>query len=106
MVELNRSYLNLNTAYLFAEIRRRTKAFTDAHPDARLIDLGIGDVTRPLPPAVIAALHAATDELARAETFHGYGPYVGYDFLRGAIAEHDFGVRGVRIGADEIVVSD
>lgn len=106
MVELNPSYLNLNTAYLFAEIRRRTKAFTDAHPDVRLIDLGVGDVTRPLPPAVIAALHAAADELARPETFRGYGPYVGYEFLRAAIAEHDFAARGVRIGLDEIVVSD
>jgi LL-diaminopimelate aminotransferase len=104
--KLNDQYLNLNPSYLFAEIRRRTKAFTDAHPDAPLIDLGIGDVTRPLPPAVIHALHQAADEMARPESFRGYGPYAGYDFLRAAIATHDFGARGVNIALDEIFVSD
>ncbi len=106
MPKLNDQYLNLNPSYLFAEIRRRTKAFTDAHPDARLIDLGIGDVTRPLPPAVIHALHEAADEMARPESFRGYGPYAGYDFLRAEIAAHDFGARGVNVALDEIFVSD
>jgi LL-diaminopimelate aminotransferase len=102
----NAAYLNLNQSYLFAEIRRRTKVFTDAHPDVRLIDLGVGDVTQPLPPAVIRAMHEATDEMARRETFRGYGPYVGYEFLRAEIAAHDFGSRGVKVAVDEVFVSD
>ena len=106
MPRLNAHYLNLKASYLFSEIRRRTQAFTAAHPDARLIDLGIGDVTRPLPPAVVRAIHEAADEMARPETFRGYGPYVGYEFLRAAIAAHDFGPRGVKVGVDEIFVSD
>jgi LL-diaminopimelate aminotransferase len=106
VAKLNDAYLNLRANYLFAEIRRRTDAFAAAHRDLRLIDLGVGDVTRPLPPAVVRALHEATDELARVETFRGYGPYVGYEFLRGAIAEHDFGARGVKIGVDEVFISD
>ncbi len=77
MARLNAHFLNLSAGYLFSEIRRRTKAFTDAHPDARLINLGIGDVTRPLPPVVVRAPHAAVDELAHAETFKDYGPYTG-----------------------------
>jgi LL-diaminopimelate aminotransferase len=103
---LNPHYAKLRAAYLFAEIKRRTKAFADAHPGARLINLGVGDVTRPLPPSVIRALHAATDEMARPETFRGYGPYAGYEFLLAEIAAHDFGARGVRVGLDEIFVSD
>ncbi len=106
MPRLNEHYLNLRASYLFAEIKERTKAFTDAHPGARLINLGIGDVTQPLPPAVIRALHEATDEMARAETFRGYGPYAGYDFLLSEIARHDFASRGVALGLDEIFVSD
>src|SRR5215470_9754520 len=106
MPKLNEHYLNLRASYLFAEIKTRTKTFTDAHPDARLINLGIGDVTQPLPPAVIRALHQATDEMARRETFRGYGPYAGYDFLLAAIAQHDFASRGIRLGQDEIFVSD
>ncbi len=106
MPRLNEHYLNLRASYLFAEIRRRTKAFTDAHPGVRLIDLGVGDVTRPLPPAVIRAIHEAADELAAAETFKGYGPYVGYEFLRALVATHDFGTRGVAIAPDEVFVSD
>jgi LL-diaminopimelate aminotransferase len=103
---VNDAYQNLNAGYLFSEIKRRHQAFREAHPDVRLIDLGIGDVTRPLPPAVIRALHEATDEMARAETFRGYGPYVGYEFLRAAIAEYDFGARGVKVGVDEVFISD
>ena len=106
MTRLNAAYRNLRSSYLFAEIRRRTKVFADAHPDVRLIDLGVGDVTRPLPPAVIRAMHDATDDMARGETFKGYGPYVGYEWLRAAIAEHDFGPRGVKIAVDEVFVSD
>ena len=106
MTRLNAAYLNLRASYLFAEIRRRTNVFADAHPDVRLIDLGVGDVTRPLPPAVIRAMHDATDDMARGETFKGYGPYVGYEWLRAAIAEHDFGPRGVKVAVDEVFVSD
>ena len=106
MPKLNESYLNLRANYLFAEIKRRQAAFLAAHAGTRLIDLGIGDVTRPLPPAVIRAIHEATDELARTETFRGYGPYVGYEFLRADIAAHDFGTRGVKVALDEIFISD
>ena len=106
MPRINEHYLNLKAGYLFAEIKRRTAAFTEANPDARVISLGIGDVTQPLPPAVIRALEEASREMARAETFKGYGPYVGYDFLRAEIAAHDYGTRGVQVGVDEIFVSD
>jgi LL-diaminopimelate aminotransferase len=106
MARINDAYLNLKTSYLFAEIRRRTKAFADAHPGASLVDLGVGDVTEPLPPAVVAALEAATREMARRETFKGYGPYAGYEFLTREIAAHDFGARGVTVDLDEIFVSD
>ena len=106
MPKLSETFRNLNANYLFAEIRKRTKAFTDANPTAKLINLGIGDVTRPLPPAVVQALHAAVDELARAETFKGYGPYTGYEFLASEIARHDFAPRGVTLAADEIFISD
>ena len=88
MPKINEAYLNLRSSYLFAEIRRRQAAFAEAHPGARVIDLGVGDVTRPLPPAVIAALHEAAEEMARPESFRGYGPYTGYEFLRAAIAAH------------------
>ncbi|MBI2490890.1 MAG: LL-diaminopimelate aminotransferase [Candidatus Rokubacteria bacterium] len=106
MPRINEHFLSLKAGYLFAEIKRRTAAFREAHPDVRLIDLGIGDVTRPLPAAAVRALHEAADEMARAETFTGYGPYVGYEFLRAEIAAHDFGTRGVTVGLDEIFVSD
>jgi LL-diaminopimelate aminotransferase len=103
---INERYLNLQASYLFAEIKRRTQAFREADPEARVISLGIGDVTQPLPPAVVRALEEAAREQARAETLKGYGPYVGYDFLRAEIAAHDFGARGVTVGLDEIFVSD
>jgi LL-diaminopimelate aminotransferase len=103
---INDHYLNLQASYLFAEIKRRTAAFREAHPEARVISLGIGDVTQPLPPAVIRALQDAAGEMAKAETFKGYGPYVGYDFLRAEIAAHDFGARGVPLDVEEVFVSD
>src|SRR5262249_16043171 len=103
---LNANYFNLRASYLFAEIKQRTKAFTHTHPGARLINLGIGDVTQPLPPAVVRALPQATDEMAAARTLRGYGPYAGYDFLVAAVAQHDFGSRGIMLAQDEIFVSD
>jgi LL-diaminopimelate aminotransferase len=106
MPRINESYLNLRASYLFAEIRKRQAAYTAAHPDARVIDLGVGDVTRPLPPAAVRALHEAADDMARPESFRGYGPYVGYEWLRAEIAAQDFGTRGVTIAPDEVFVSD
>ena len=106
MVRINEHYLTLRPTYLFSEIARRVKAFAAAHPDARLIRLGIGDVTLPLAPTVVRAMHEAVDEMARAETFRGYGPETGYEFLTELIAAHDYGARGVRVATDEIFVSD
>jgi LL-diaminopimelate aminotransferase len=105
-MQINDHYLKLKAGYLFPEIGRRVKKFADEHPSAPLIRLGIGDVTEPLPPAVIAAMHQAVDEMGRRESFRGYGPEQGYEFLREAIARHDYQDRGAPITADEIFVSD
>jgi LL-diaminopimelate aminotransferase len=106
VARVNEHYLKLKSSYLFSEIARRVREFQEAHPDARVIRLGIGDVTQPLPSTVIRALHEAVDEMARAETFRGYGPEPGYEFLTALIAKHDYGTRGVSIAPDEIFVSD
>lgn len=108
MAYLNENYLKLKAGYLFPEIARRVKSFCEANPEAaqRLIRCGIGDVTEPLPAAVIEALHRAVDEMAVRATFRGYGPEQGYDFLRAAIAQHDFRDQGVEVADDEIFVSD
>lgn len=108
MAYLNDNYLKLRAGYLFPEIARRVKAFCDANPDAakRLIRCGIGDVTEPLPEAVRNAMHKAVDELGSRETFRGYGPEQGYDFLRHAIAENDYRAHGLDVADDEIFVSD
>ncbi len=108
MANLNSHYLKLKAGYLFPEINRRVKAFTDANPAAaaRLIKCGIGDVTEPLPAAVREAMHKAVDEMGVREGFHGYGPEQGYEFLRHAIAEHDFRSKGLDVADDEIFVSD
>ena len=106
MVKINENYLKLPGSYLFSEVARRIAAYTAAHPQARIIKLSIGDVTRPLVPAVIQAMHRAVDEMAAAETFRGYGPEQGYPFLREAIAQTDYQARGVDIQPDEIFVSD
>src|SRR5215813_5711038 len=97
MARVNDHYLKLRSSYLFTEIAKRVKTFQASHPDARIIRLGIGDVTRPLPSAVIQAMHAAVDEMARLETFKGYGPEPGYEFLAELIAAHDYGARGVKV---------
>ena len=101
MTKINENYLKLPGSYLFSEIARRVAAYSAANPDKRLIKLGIGDVTRPLAPAVISAMHAAVDEMGTVEGFHGYGPEQGYDFLRSAIAEYDYKARGVEIESAE-----
>ncbi|HWL06976.1 MAG TPA: LL-diaminopimelate aminotransferase [Planctomicrobium sp.] len=106
MPQINENYLKLKAGYLFPEIGRRVTAFTQQHPSAKVIRLGIGDVTEPLPPAVSEAMHKAVDEMSHRDTFRGYGPEQGYDFLRHAIAENDFNSRGCDIHADEIFVSD
>ena len=103
---VNEYFIKLPGAYLFSEIAKKVKAFQAEHPEAEIISLGIGDVTQPLVPAVIEALHRATDEMAHAATFRGYGPEQGYDFLRNTIVEHDFRRRGIDISEDEIFVSD
>lgn len=106
MVRVNDHYLKLKAGYLFPEIARRVRVFAEAHPDAKIIRLGIGDVTEPLPPAVIAAMHRAVDDMANRDTFHGYGPEQGYPWLREKIAQYDFQSRNCDISADEIFVSD
>ncbi|MDF2609818.1 MAG: aspartate aminotransferase [Lachnospiraceae bacterium] len=106
MFKVNENYLKLPGSYLFSDIAKKVRAFTEANPDKKIIRLGIGDVTLPLAPAIIEALHAATDEMATKETFKGYAPDLGYEFLRTTIAEHDFKSRGVDIAIDEIFVSD
>ncbi len=106
MAWLNENFLKLQAGYLFPEIGRRVASFVKEHPEAKVIRCGIGDVTEPLPPASIAALHKAVDEMAVRETFRGYGPEQGYDFLRETIAKHDYKDRGVNVEPDEIFVSD
>ena len=106
MIRINEHYLKLQDSYLFANIARRVKAYQTEHPEKEIIRLGIGDVTRALPPACIQAFHKAVDEMAEDTTFRGYGPEQGYDFLRERIAQHDFQARGADITADEVFVSD
>ncbi|MFM9109196.1 MAG: LL-diaminopimelate aminotransferase [Prochlorococcaceae cyanobacterium] len=106
MVQVNDNYLKLKAGYLFPEIARRVKAFSEAHPDAAIIRMGIGDVTEPLPAACREAMKAAVDAMGTAEGFHGYGPEQGYSWLREAIAHHDFQARGCTISAEEIFISD
>ncbi len=106
MTSINENFLKLQKNYLFADIAQKVAAYKEANPGAQLIRLGIGDVTRPLAPAVVEALHKAADEMGKAETFRGYGPEHGYDFLRQAIVENDFAPRGVSLDTDEIFVND
>lgn len=106
MFKINENYLKLPGSYLFSTIGRKVKEFTEANPDKKIIRLGIGDVTLPLAPAVIDALHSAVDEMSKKETFKGYSPDLGYEFLRSAIAEQDYKARGVNIAIDEIFISD
>jgi LL-diaminopimelate aminotransferase len=106
MARINDHYLKLAAGYLFPEIGRRVSAFQQAHPDASVIRMGIGDVVLPLAESIRCAMHRAIDELGTEEGFRGYSPDQGYEFLREAIAKHDFGGRGVDISIDEIFVSD
>jgi LL-diaminopimelate aminotransferase len=106
MALLNENYLKLPGSYLFAEIARRINVFKGDNPDANIIRLGIGDVTRPLPPAVITAMHKAVDEMSQAETFRGYGPEQGYGFLIKKVIENDYAKRGIALDEDEVFISD
>ncbi len=106
MTRINEHYLKLKAGYLFPEIAKRVNQFCESHPQADVIKLGIGDVTEPLPAAITTAMHGAIDEMSQRETFRGYGPEQGYDFLREKIAKFDYQDRGVSISADEIFVSD
>ena len=106
MVHANEDYLKLRGSYLFSAIGQKAAAYRSAHPERTLISLGIGDVTLPLAPAIINALHEAVDEMAHAETFHGYAPDLGYEFLRSVIAKQDYQDRGCDVASDEIFISD
>ena len=106
MIRINENYTKLKASYLFSDIAKRVNAYVTANPAKPVIRLGIGDVTEPLPPVCVEALHAATDEMSKRSTFKGYGPEQGYAFLREAIAQHDYASRGCKIEADEIFVSD
>jgi len=106
MIFVNENFAKLKSGYLFPEIGRRVNAFVQANPDAPIIKLGIGDVTEPLAPAVVDAMHKAVDEMATCQGLHGYGPEQGYAFLREAIVENDYKARNIPVDADEIFVSD
>ena len=106
MVKVNENYLKLRGSYLFSEIGKRVAAYAEEHPDKKLVKLGIGDVTQPLAPVIIDALHKAVDEMAVQETFRGYAPDLGYEFLRKAVSENDYKKRGCDIEPDEIFISD
>lgn len=106
MFKINDNYLKLPGSYLFSTIAKKVNAYSQENPEKKIIRLGIGDVTLPIAPAIIEALHGAVDEMGKAETFRGYAPDLGYEFLRNAIAENDYKARGCDIGADEIFISD
>lgn len=106
MIKINENFLKIKNNYLFSDIAKRVRAFTEAHPEAPVIRLGIGDVTRPLSPAVLGALHSAVEEMGAASTFRGYGPELGYDFLIDAILENEFAPRGIQLSRDEVFISD
>ena len=106
MFKVNDNYLKLPGSYLFSTIGKKVREYKAANPEKEIISLGIGDVTQPLAPAIIDSLHKAVDEMAVKETFHGYAPDLGYEFLRSAIAKNDYADRGADIAIDEIFVSD
>jgi LL-diaminopimelate aminotransferase len=106
MIKINENYLLLQSGYLFPEISRRVRSFIAKNPDSKIIKLGIGDVTEPLPPAIIEAMHKAVDQMAQRSSFKGYGPEQGYDFLTDAVIANDFAPRGVSLETSEVFISD
>ncbi|HJI30836.1 MAG TPA: LL-diaminopimelate aminotransferase [Lachnospiraceae bacterium] len=106
MFKINENYLKLPGSYLFSTVAKKEREYRAANPDKKVIKLSIGDVTQPIAPSIIEAMHKAVDEMGHAETFHGYAPDLGYEFLRSAIAAGDYKSRGVDIAIDEIFVSD
>jgi LL-diaminopimelate aminotransferase len=106
MIRINENYTKLVSTYLFSEVARRVQTFQESHPERQIVRLGIGDVTLPLTPSVVAAFQGAVAEMGTVATFRGYGPDLGYDFLRRAIAEGDFRDRGVEVSPEEVFVSD
>ena len=106
MININENFLNLQESYLFSTVAKKVSEFSLKNPDKKIIKLGIGDVTRPIVPAVIEAMHKAVDEMSTKENFKGYGPEQGYEFLREKIVENDYKKRGIDIEIDEIFVSD
>lgn len=105
-MQINENYLKLPGSYLFTTIGKKVSAYMAEHPEKKVIRLGIGDVTQPIAPAIVKALHEAVEEMGRQESFHGYAPDLGYGFLRETIAKEDYEKRGCPISADEIFVSD
>ena len=106
MSKINENFLNMQNSYLFSTIAKKVAKYTEENPDKKIIKLGIGDVTKPIVPACVEAMHKAVDEIGTKEGFKGYGPEQGYEFLRNAIVENDYKARGVDIKPDEIFVSD
>lgn len=106
MFKINENYLKLPGSYLFSAIGKKVRAYQEENPDKRIIRLGIGDVTLPIAPAIVEAIHKAAEEMGQEEGFHGYAPDLGYDFLRETIAEKDYQARGCQVEADEIFISD
>ena len=106
MININENFLNLQDSYLFSTIAKKVAEFQKNNPEKKIIKLGIGDVTRPIVPAVLDAMHKAVDEMGNTQTFRGYGPEQGYEFLREKIVRNDYEKRGVQISVDEIFVSD
>ena len=106
MIKINENFLELQESYLFSTVAKKVAEYTKKNPEKEVIKLGIGDVTKPIVPACIEAMHKAVDEIGTKEGFRGYGPEQGYDFLRKAIVENDYKARGVNIEPDEIFVSD
>ena len=106
VLKINDNFAKLPASYLFVDIAKKVDRFSRQHPETEVVRLGIGDVTRPLPKAIVDAMKTAADEMGNAATFRGYGPEAGYPFLREAISKNDYQSRGIDIGADEIFVSD
>lgn len=106
MIKVNDNFCKLPGNYLFSEVAKRVRTFSESHPEAEIIKMGIGDVTLPLCKSAVEAMYSAVGELAKQDTFHGYGPEAGYDFLREAISQNDYASRGIKIGIDEIFIND